>query len=433
MLSRDPALDDGQRKKVEIIENSGCSLLNLVNDILDIAKIDANAMELSEVDFDVVDLLQSIGLMFDGRCEEKRLAWTFNNLGNKHIPVNGDQGKLRQILINLLSNAVKFTRKGSVTLTLSSQANNHYRFEVRDSGDGIDPEQQKEIFETFGQTTQGAKQGGTGLGLSMADKYIKLMGGKLQLRSEIDKGCRFFFTLPLTPTKAALESHQDSPVRAIKLAEGKTICAMVVDNTKIYRDVLMHMLTEAGVTVTPAQSGQDALDKLQQAETLPDLIFMENRMPMMDGITTLEQIGLNFKARTPRCIVVTSHAMPQDVEHYLNQGFDHCITKPFRIETINDCIHQLLDVEFEVYDEPLEADLPKASAMDLSQLTVPADLLHALKAAASDYEMSKLETCLTTLATINEQGRIFAEHLNQYIQQYDMDTLLIELEKLSEE
>jgi signal transduction histidine kinase len=233
---------------------------------LDISKIEANAMELRPDDFELVNLLSGIAVMFDGRCEEKKLDFAFINhcpptadstQDDPLIAVHGDQGKLRQIVINLLGNAVKFTQSGAVSLALSVSEPDHYLFEVRDTGIGIDPEDIKEVFATFGQTSAGAaaggtglgpaiahKQvrlmGGTGLGLAIAHKQVRLMGGDLELESVIGQGCRFFFTLPLPAAKAEIEARINRNYQAVKLAPGVSVNALVVDDVEENRNVLRH-------------------------------------------------------------------------------------------------------------------------------------------------------------------------------------------------
>ncbi len=351
MLERDRKLDEKQQHSVGVIAKSSEHLLEVINDILDISKIEANAMTLAPVDFELVDLVEGIGVMFEGRCIDKNLTWHLQSQCNRPIGVYGDQVKLRQILINLLGNAVKFTRKGTVGLHLSSPKPGHYHFEVTDNGPGIDQNDHDEIFTAFGQTLEGSKHGGTGLGLAIASKQVDLMGGKLQVSSQPNLGSRFFFTLRLADAHGPIKSRHNRNNQTMKLAPGVCISAMVVDDIKDNRTILRQMLEAVGIDVTEAENGLDGLNQLHQTTALPDLVFIDIRMPIMDGIKMLRHIHHDFSGKCPNCIVVTAHAMQTDVEHYLNEGFDHYIAKPFRIEAIYECIHHLLDVEFEYHDE----------------------------------------------------------------------------------
>ncbi|MCJ8274318.1 MAG: ATP-binding protein, partial [Psychrosphaera sp.] len=441
MLDRDTTLGPEHKKKVGIIEKSGLHLLSLINDILDISKIEADAMQLNNIDFELVELVDDIALMFAGRCHEKQLDWQCVNRCESSIEVHGDQGKLRQTLINLLGNAVKFTAQGSVTLALECLRPNHYRLTISDTGIGIAPQHQQQIFKAFGQSIKGSKYGGTGLGLAIASKQIALMGGQLKLDSQQGKGSRFYFTLVLPPAEAPIELDSKSPIGSLKLAPGVSASAMVVDDVKENRDILSQILIDAGLSVFCSVNGQDALDYLHgrsrhqkdqhHSSALPDLIFMDIRMPIMDGIKAMQAIQHDFKGRCPICIVITAQAMQQDVDRYLNEGFDHYIAKPFRFEEVYACIHQLLDVEFDT-QQPVQA-LPaptKKTAPDFTDLRIPAALYQKILEGANDYEMTKLEQCLSELAELTPQAQQFAEVLHQYISGYDMEGLLGELAKV---
>ncbi len=427
MLARDPTVAPQHKNKITIIDKSGHHLLNLINDILDISKIEADAMTLLSDDFELVELVEGIAVMFDGRCEEKQLNWQFINQCPEVIPVHGDQGKLRQILINLLGNAVKFTRRGSITLTLSPTAiANHFRFIIKDSGIGIAPAHQSEIFKAFGQTIEGSRLGGTGLGLFIANKQVNLMGGQLQLTSTQGQGSCFSFTLPLPSALEPIELRHSKPLKAVNLASGADIHALVVDDQSHNREILTLMLQEIGIVVAEAANGQEALKHLHQAELLPALLFMDIRMPIMDGVSAVKQVHQDFKEKRPMCVAVTAHAMQPDVERYLDEGFDHYIAKPFSFEAIYQCIEQLLDINFQ-YQPTAQVNNGKTN--QFSSLKLPPELYQALHHSATNHQISKLEAHLDQLNTLDQQGRHFAEHLNQYIKHYDMDGLLAELEK----
>lgn len=211
MLSDTTTLADKHQQKIKVINKSGHQLLALVNDMLDISKIDTNAMTLYNIDFDLTDLLSGIDVMFAARCQEKGLSWSLHkgldSHGSSQMAVYADRSKLRQILLNLLTNAVKFTSTGSVWLKQSITPKGHYLFEIIDTGVGIDPAQHDEVFSAFGQTLDGAKLGGTGLGLTIAQRLVSLMDGQLQFESQPGRGSRFFFSLPLPPALADIEHH----------------------------------------------------------------------------------------------------------------------------------------------------------------------------------------------------------------------------------
>ena len=200
ILETDPQLSTHQHQAVQTIGTSGNHLLAVINDVLDLSKIEAGQEELHRSDFDLVGLAQALSAMFSLRCEQKDIAWK-TAIPPSPIYVHGDEGKLRQVLINLLGNAVKFTDSGSVTLEIQLSDSNRYTFSVTDTGPGIPPERQADIFDPFQQDAAGHQKGGTGLGLAIAYRHIQLMGGELALSSTPGAGTRFFFTIPIPPAE----------------------------------------------------------------------------------------------------------------------------------------------------------------------------------------------------------------------------------------
>lgn len=209
ILDHDPDLNEKHKRTVSIITRSGNHLLDLINEILDISKIEAGRMEINESDFDLPAMIGDLANMFALRCSEKNIEWrVFCLNGMTRWQVRGDQGKLRQILINLLGNAVKFTDRGRVSLRVDVTGENRIRFAVDDTGPGISDSQKQLVFESFYQAEEGHKKGGTGLGLAIARRQVELMGGELLIESRLGGGCKFYFTLPLTQvSKPAYESN----------------------------------------------------------------------------------------------------------------------------------------------------------------------------------------------------------------------------------
>lgn len=426
ILARDSNLNERQRHSLEVIARSSDHLLELINNILDISKIEADEMQLLEAPFELVDLIKGIGIMFQNRAREKNLGWEFINECRDDLPVIGDQGKLRQVLINLLGNALKFTYEGGIILQLSQPQPNSYRFSIIDSGVGIDNNALQDVFKAFGQTIEGSKHGGTGLGLAIAYRQVALMGGTLQVDSKPGFGSHFYFTLPLAPAAHSIERTKARQLQSVRMNCGHQIRALVVDDIKENRDILCRMLQDVGITTEQAEHGQQALDMLNGVKTLPQLVFMDIRMPIMDGESAVKAIHRQFKQEAPACVVVTAHALRQDVERYLAMGFDYYIAKPFRFETIYECIFQLLDVELEYASTNSQND--KANSDDL-QCEIPEAIYQDLYQGASDYEITRLERGLSALAEHCPQGEALAKHLKSYLASYDMESLLNELEK----
>jgi len=257
LLRRDTNLNQEQHDSLHAIEKSGNHLLGLINDILDISKIEAGAMELRPENFYISELIQGLSAMFKMRCEQKQLEWCVESTIPKQV-VYADQSKLRQILINLLGNAVKFTETGKVLLHVTQEAE-LYCFKVIDTGPGIPAEAQATIFKPFHQDTAGYDKGGTGLGLAISQQQVDLMGGALTLESELGKGACFTVLLPVAlgegevvvPEKVAEIAH---------LAPGYHVSALVVDDVKENRHILSRILRDIGLEIREAVNGQDCLD-----------------------------------------------------------------------------------------------------------------------------------------------------------------------------
>jgi len=350
-LQREKDLHPSHLEAVNIIEKSGHHLLALINDILDISKIEAGRMELRKNDFDLKDLIEGISVMFQIRCEQKELKWQVELPDEGQIPVHGDEGKLRQILINLLGNAVKFTDAGQVTLKVTQEEEDAYQFEAIDTGKGISPEEQETIFEAFGQGAEGKEKGGTGLGLAISQKQIELMGGQLALESEMEVGTRFFFTISLPPASEDLLSLKVDEKRVVHLADGYSVQALVADDVKEIRDYLYKILTDIGVEVILTENGLEAVEKTRIH--CPDIIFMDIRMPVMDGLEATRQLLKEFPRDQLKIVAISASVMEHEKREFLDVGLDDFIPKPFRFERVAACLENLLGVEYE-YEEPLE-------------------------------------------------------------------------------
>ena len=458
LLQRDGALPSAYRRAVETIYRSGDHLLTLINDVLDISKIEAGRMELHPADFDLQGLLQGLDVMFRLRCEQKRLSWQVARPEAGRLPVHGDQAKLMQVLVNLLGNAVKFTDEGGVTLRVTalsdstggtgrwpvlgpvrpgeppgppesraespSPSEHLYLFEVIDTGPGVSPEAQDAIFEPFAQDEAGIRKGGTGLGLSIARRLLELMGGELALDSEVGAGSRFFFTIPLPSAETDVATvSTERWARVKRLKEGCCVKALVADDIPENREVLSGMLMDIGVEVTLAENGTEAVEKV--GITALDIVFLDIRMPQMSGPEAARHIREGLGSDAPRVVAISASALDHERQQVLEAGFDSFIPKPFRAEQVYACLSDLLKVEYE-FAEPVVSG--EERPLDLEDISLPEDLWQRLRQAAEGSSVTELEQALDEVGMLGEGERRLADHLRGLSQDFKMEEILSILE-----
>ncbi len=429
ILQRDSRLIEDHRKSVETIDKSGYHLLTLINDVLDISKIEAGRLELHPADFDLKALLQNISLMHQHRCEAKRLSWQAEIPEADRLPVHGDEAKLSQVLINLLGNAIKFTNQGTVSFTVASLSEDRYRFGVTDTGPGISPEDREAIFEAFTQAQAGIKEGGTGLGLPIAQKLIELMGGHLSLDSTPGEGSHFSFTIPLPPAKAkVLLATEDKWSNVVRLAEGHIVTALVADDVLENREVLSHLLTDIGVEVSLAEDGKEALEKV--IANAPDIVFLDIHMPQMDGPEAARRIWEALGRDALKIVAVSASTLEHEQQEFLEQGFDDFVPKPFRVEQIYGCLAKHLGVEFEYGEAGVVSE---EAAPDLEGIRLPGDLHARLQEAAELYSVTELEGYFSEMEQLGEGHQQLADHLRGLRRKHDIEAIISILQEISHE
>jgi len=436
ILQRDTQLNKEQRNSLKIIESSGNHLLGLINDILDISKIEAGAMELRQENFYLIELIDAIAAMFKVRCEQKHLEWRVSsNLEDKTL-VYADQGKLRQVLINLLGNAVKFTEKGEVSLRITQQSDDHemYRIDVIDTGQGIPKADQKNIFEPFQQEKSGFDKGGTGLGLAITKRQVELMGGTLLVESEPGQGSCFSVVLRLEMGMGEVVYHAERS-QVSRLAEGSHVHALVVDDVKENRDILSQMLGDIGAETREAVNGQDCLDKI--LEQRPDIVFMDIRMPVMDGMVTIRHIKQDqiFAEQKIPCVAISASTLRHQMRPVLEAGFDDFISKPFRFEAVYECLAKYLDVKFEYLapqqEQATEAEVVKA--VDWSKIKLSKALYDHLLESAELSDLTEIENCLSELNQGDAGQQALSTALKESLASYNMDNILETVQKVEYE
>ncbi len=417
ILLRNDALGAFQRDAVTTIASSSDHLLHLINEILDLSKIDAGQMEVSEYDFDLAGMVTELKGMFQPPCEEKLLGLRMEGLeGRSRVAVRGDGGKLRQVLINLLGNAVKFTERGCVTLRVSEGPEGRWSFDVEDTGPGIPDDIQGRIFQPFQQGENAGGRGGTGLGLTIARRQVELMGGALAVSSAVGRGARFYFALRLP---AALGEAAAAESTVEHLAPGYEVRAAVVDDIRENREVLSTMLAMVGCEIVLAENGRQAIEVVRASR--PDIVFMDMRLPEMDGLEATRQIVAEFGSAGIRIVATSASALDHERNRYLEAGCDDFVAKPFRAERIFGSLKALLGVEF-VQREGAPQD-SRVAPLDLAQIVLPEDLSARLVMAAELHSATVVKNCLKELEQLGPNGSRLAEHLRGFLASYDMETI----------
>lgn len=401
----------------------------LINEILDISKIEAGKMQLNNNDFDLNVLIDNLTRLFEIHCQQKQLQWAVKGFDHA-VLVHGDEIKLRQVLINLLGNAVKFTDSGKITFMVTALEDDQYRFDTIDTGSGIPFEAQATIFDAFQQEESGAKHGGTGLGLAISKKQLELMGSDLLLKSEFNEGAHFYFTLVLPPAKKDLVQQNKRLNTVLHLAPQCKITALVVDDVKENRDVLSKLLLDIGVEIIVAKDGKEAVE--QTREHLPDIVFMDMRMPVMRGEDAVKIICEEFGKDRIKLVAITASTLDQRRDFYLELGCHEYISKPFEEEEIFSSLEELLNVEFVYEDHDTAQDEPaQLDKLDLARMSIPEDLYGKLKDSAELYNVTNLEKYLIELEKGDEASKQLSEHLKYLANSYDMEAILKILESVS--
>ena len=387
MLARERDATPDQLEKLSIVNRSGQHLLSMINDVLDLSKIEAERIELQETPFDLVALIKEISVMIQSRAGEKGLSVALETESTSFPYIKADTGKLRQILINLLNNAVKFTDEGGVTIRCTTEPiaeepkHCHIVIEVEDTGPGIDSARQVQIFEPFVQERDVPERKGTGLGLSICKKYADFMGGIIEVESEVGKGSLFRLRLPAEIAEAVdvRTSVEDKPGVIGLAPTEKTRRILIADDNPENLLLLKSLLEEVGFFVFEAKNGKEAVAVFKKES--PDFVWMDMRMPVMDGYQAVRQIRQCSGGDTVPIIAITASAFGEQRNEILASGCNDMVTKPFQTYEIFEMMGRFLDIEY-IYEPEGEAAPDRIDEVVLTSdmlAGLPEDLLRDLK------------------------------------------------------
>ena len=419
LLHRDRSLSPEQRDSVGCIATSGQHLLGLINEILDLSKIEAGKMDLNPADFDLASFARSLAATFQPLCAERHVAFrlALNHLENSWV--QGDEGKLRQVLINLLGNAVKFTRSGEVDLRISVRDSRTWLFEVIDTGLGIPEPEQARIFEPFHQGSNATQSEGTGLGLAIAQKQVALLGGTLLLQSERGIGSRFYFEIPL-PAAAPRCALPAGALAVARLKPGYHVRALVVDDRKENRDILEKILRRIGCEVAVAAGGSEALAVAPDFK--PDVAFVDLLMPELDGVATIKAMASEPAHHRMKIVAHSAAALLEYREAARSAGCVDFLGKPLKAEQVYNCLALHLGVEFDRASEVLDEATPATWMGPAVQ--IPGDLYAQLTTAAELHSTTALKRCQLQLRSLGADGERVGCHIRHLMRSYDMEGIL---------
>ncbi|MEJ2118091.1 MAG: ATP-binding protein, partial [Alphaproteobacteria bacterium] len=371
LMRREPDITESQREKLDIVNRSGEHLLALINDVLEVAKIEAGRMSLALAPFDLGGMVRDVIDMMRLRAEERGLSLQFDQSSEFPRFIRGDEGRLRQILVNLVGNAVKFTEQGSVSIHLRAEKDDaqpqatapdtpstkRLFIEVEDTGTGIAPENLERLFQPFVQLAESSMQKGTGLGLTITRQYVQLMNGTIDVQSELGKGTVFRIELPVELAASTDVTSWESDARMEEvcgLEPGqKEFRILIAEDNRLNQIIIMKLMNSVGINAKIAANGKECVEMFQEWQ--PHLIWMDRRMPVMDGIEATKNIRSLPGGDNVKIIALTASVFSEEVQILLDAGVDEYLRKPYKFHEIYDCMARNLGMKY-IYasDQPQE-------------------------------------------------------------------------------
>ncbi|EDN67072.1 two-component hybrid sensor and regulator [Beggiatoa sp. PS] len=375
ILQNDDSLMVEQKDGLTVIQRGGEHLLTLINDILDLSKIEASKLELVFTDFDLPAFLQDIGRLFQLRAEQKDILFIYEPMSALPEGIHADEKRLRQILLNLLSNAMKFTHQGHVTLavnyqsSLDSSKTGQLNFQIEDTGIGIAESDRDKIFHAFEQVgTESKMIEGTGLGLSITKKLIEMMGGQIQVTSELGKGSTFEFDIAVSEVTEFINLSTSTPRQIISF-EGEVRHLLIADDKWQNRALLIDFLKPLGFEVQEAKNGLEALEKI--TEHCPDAILIDSVMPIMDGIELTQKLRNNPQYQKIPIMMISANVFSHHQQECLEAGCQAFLQKPINFEELLAVLATHLQIKW-IYKETIPVSIsPEVEINNELSLAIP--------------------------------------------------------------
>ncbi|WP_413167608.1 AAA family ATPase [Capilliphycus salinus ALCB114379] len=425
LMNRSSSLSEQSQEYLGIISRNGEHLLTLINQVLDLSKLEAGRATLNETNFDFHRLLNDLEDIFQFSAENKGLQLLIEQSPDVPRYIQTDETKLRQVLINLVSNAIKFTSVGGVSVRVkANKSSSQIFFEIEDTGEGIAEDELESLFEAFIQTKTGKNsKEGTGLGLTIARNFIELMGGKIGVISQVGSGTLFKFDIQANFVDFA-DSEQEQPSRrAIGIAPNQPrYRILIVDDRWDNRQLLLKLLSGFDFELLEASNGSEAVRMWE--DYLPHLIFMDMRMPVMDGYEAAKQIKNRINGQATAIIAVTASSFEEEKAVVLSCGCDDFVRKPFREENILNILHKYLGVEF-IFEEVNQASVnnnQEVNVLTKSALSVlPFEFLINLEQAIKNLDLEQMQTVIDE---IRETEQSLAKAIEVSVKNFQYEKLL---------
>ncbi|MBD2355054.1 response regulator [Tolypothrix sp. FACHB-123] len=433
ILQRTEHLSEKASKGIGVIYQCGSHLLTLINDVLDLSKIEARKLELNPIDFYLPAFLDSVSEICRIRAEQKVIG--FNLQIDEDLPtgIRADEKRLRQVLINLLGNAIKFTQQGSVSFKVKvinkishGQGEIIYkiRFEIVDTGTGITPEQAKKIFLPFEQVGNQKRQTeGTGLGLAISQQIISLMGSQIQLESEFGKGSSFYFDLEVPESQNWAKVCRIVEQGTIIGYEGQRRKILILDDKWENRSVIVNLLEPVGFDVIEANNGQQGWEQVKNHK--PDLIITDLIMPVMDGLELIKNLRQSEEFKHTAIIASSASVFASDQYKSIDVGANAFLPKPIEVETLLELLRQFLQVEWLYEENKNTAKKPEVDSFSVPTDIVlpPHEVLQEFLVLAQDGDIQTIVEIAQQLSTADAQLSTFTRQLIQLASNFQLKRL----------
>ena len=442
----EPLTENG-KKGVGVIYQCGNHLLNLINDILDISKIEAQKLEFHSSDVHLPTLVKNVAEMMKIRANQKEISFIFKPDADLPVAIKIDEKRLQQVLINLLGNAIKFTDKGDVTFVVKSSKNEnsqtyHLRFEIKDTGVGISADELTKIFQPFEQVGDARKKGeGTGLGLSISQQIVSLLGSTLQVETILGQGSTFWFEIEVSGSKEWVTNLQTTPEGKIVGFEGDQRQLLVMDDRYENQSVLISLLEPLGFAVTAVNNGQEGLDKLREVQF--DLIITDLMMPVMDGYEFLRQMRQIPELKNIPAIVSSASVFERNQNESIKAGANAFLPKPIQFPRLIKLLENLLALTWVYEQSSKDTETGKAnsnvnfsetnSSTPVALVSLNKEILEHLHDLALHGRLMSIDQqiniLIKTFEESHQQYLPFLQKLHEYVDDFEIEKIKIFLEK----